>query len=97
MVKCGRCQVAFEVEGAGRFSCPACGTANEVRAAGPAPSERNLIAPPPPSEPAPPSPRLECGDCGFSFIVGAVDQVSCPNCGVTVTASNSDLGSEGNL
>ena len=97
MVKCGRCQTAFEVEGAGRFSCPACGTANDVRATGAAPGDRDLIAPPPPPEPAAPSPRLQCSECGLSFIVGAVAEVQCPNCGAIVIAPDSEPSSEGDV
>ena len=88
MVRCGRCQTAFEVEGEGRFSCPACGTANDVRGGVGAPSDGGLITPPPPPEDAGPSPRAKCSRCEFSFIVGDVAEVQCPNCGVTVTVSD---------
>ena len=91
IVRCGRCQTAFDVEGEGRYPCPACGTANDVRAAGGAPKDGGLIAPPPPPEQAAPSPRVECGECRFSFIVGAVAEAACPNCGASVAV----FGSEG--
>ena len=89
IVRCGRCRTAFEVEGAGRYPCPTCGTANDVRA-GDAPRDGGLIAPPPPSEQAAPSPRVECSECGFSFIVGAVAEASCPNCRATVAVPGSE-------
>ena len=41
-------------------------------------------APPPPPAPEPPSPKLECPECGFSFIVGDIDVATCPNCGEEV-------------
>lgn len=90
IVRCGRCQTAFEVAGAGRYPCPACGTANDVRATEGAPAGGDLIAPPPPPEPDAPSPRINCNECEFSFIVGVVNEVQCPNCGVTVTVSESE-------
>lgn len=31
IVRCGRCQVELEVQGAGEFICPSCGTRNAVR------------------------------------------------------------------
>ncbi len=91
IVRCGRCQTSFEVGGAGRYPCPACGTANDVRVEDSAAGAPDLIAPPPPPKQDSPSPRAECGECGFSFIVGAVETVPCPNCGTPVTV----FGSEG--
>ena len=91
IVRCGRCQTSFEVEGAGRYPCPACGTANDVRVEDSAASSSDLIAPPPPPEQDSPSPKVECGECGLLFIVGAVTAAPCPNCGATVTV----FGSEG--
>ncbi len=92
MVRCGRCQRGFDVPGPGRYACPACGTANDVKtppndAPDDASDDGGLLAPPPPPAPEPPSPRVECSSCGFSFIVGRVDEVPCPNCGMTVTVS----------
>ena len=92
IVRCGRCGTSFEVPGAGRFSCPACGTANDVRS-GPAAGDDGLLTPPPPPAPEAPSPRLECDDCGFSFIVGAVAEAPCPNCGLMVTV-HGDTGGQ---
>lgn len=80
IVRCGRCRSQFEVPGAGRHVCPACGTANDVRAE-PAMVPRSAPAP----DPGPPSPRVVCSACGFSFIVGAVAVAPCPNCGNAVT------------
>jgi predicted RNA-binding Zn-ribbon protein involved in translation (DUF1610 family) len=78
-VRCGRCGTEFPVEGAGRYPCPACGAANEVR---PAPTpEPSLTVPPPAPEPMASSPRATCNGCSFSFIVGDVDVAVCPNCG----------------
>jgi hypothetical protein len=33
LARCGRCQTEFPVNGPGRYSCPGCGTVNELRAA----------------------------------------------------------------
>ena len=88
IVRCGRCQSGFDVPGPGRHACPACGTLNEVRAAsGP-------VVPTPPPTPAyePPSPRVSCPACGFSFIVGAVASVPCPNCRNPVTVETTKEG-----
>jgi rRNA maturation endonuclease Nob1 len=79
MVRCGRCQSGFDVPGPGRHPCPACGTLNEVRV-----GDAELAAPPSPPEPQEPSPRVPCEACGFTFIVGAVDEAPCPNCGTPV-------------
>jgi hypothetical protein len=89
IVRCGRCQSGFDVPGPGRHVCPACGTPNEVRADGPDPTGGLPPVPTPPAsasppEPDPPSPKVTCGECGFSFIVGAVSEAPCPNCGATV-------------
>ena len=44
-----------------------------------------MFAPPPtPPEPPAPSPRVECGSCGFRFIVGDVAVAPCPMCGAEV-------------
>lgn len=83
-VRCGRCQTAFEVAGPGRYPCPACGTPNDVRESATEP-EDGLLTPPPPPGPEPPSPRAQCVQCGFTFIVGDVSEVPCPNCGMPVT------------
>lgn len=84
MVRCGRCQSGFDVPGPGRHACPACGTLNEVRAGDPDMAPPPPAPPPPPSEPEAPSPRVACESCGFSFIVGRVDEAPCPNCGAPV-------------
>jgi LSD1 subclass zinc finger protein len=102
MVRCGACRNQFEVPGAGRFACPVCGSVNMVREApGGAPSGLGgypaapgvVGSPTPPMPPPPPantpSPRLECPNCSFSFIVGDIDVATCPNCGSRV---NTDTG-----
>lgn len=85
IVRCGRCRNGFDVPGPGRHACPACGTLNEVRAAGP-------VVPRPAPTPAPeaPSPRVSCPDCGFRFIVGEVAAAPCPNCGTLVATGGED-------
>jgi Zn finger protein HypA/HybF involved in hydrogenase expression len=86
IVRCGRCQVQFDVPGVGRFQCPACGTTNEIRG-GPDTLER-----PPAPEPVAdaPSPRVECDFCGFSFIVGDVATAPCPMCGEAVVVEGGE-------
>lgn len=92
-VRCGRCQTPFEVAAPGRYPCPACGTSNDVRAGAEQPDQPDqggLLTPPPPPEPDPPSPRVVCSECDVSFIVGAVSEAPCPNCGTSVTVSGSE-------
>lgn len=91
MVRCGSCRNQFDVPGPGRFTCPICGSVNSVRAAagapgpaGPAPAAPAPAAPIP-RPPDQPSPRINCPECDFSFIVGAVAEAKCPNCGAVVT------------
>ncbi len=36
--------------------------------------------PPPPPPPDKPVPKIDCPECGFSFHVGEVAMVVCPNC-----------------
>ena len=55
IVRCGACRTQFEVAGAGRFSCPACGSVNVVRnqtATGPASAGAYPTAPGAPATPA---------------------------------------------
>ena len=40
--------------------------------------------PPPPPEPPAPMPKIACPECGFTFIVGLVDKVTCPMCSAEV-------------
>jgi len=92
IVRCGACRTQFEVAGAGRFSCPACGSVNVVRnqtATGPASAGAYPTAPGAPATPAAPppdrpSPRINCPDCAFTFIVGDIAVATCPNCGTEV-------------
>lgn len=37
-------------------------------------------APPPPPPPDEPSPKVECPECGFAFIVGDIAVAVCPMC-----------------
>lgn len=39
----------------------------------------------PPPRPEEPMPKIECPECGFSFIVGKVATVTCPMCSAEVT------------
>jgi len=95
MVRCGACRTQFDVPGAGRFTCPVCGSVNVVReqsASQPPtmagyPTAPNVVGggstppqPPPPPSNAP-SPRITCPECSFSFIVGDIAVATCPNCG----------------
>ncbi len=41
-------------------------------------------APPPPPQPEQPMPKINCPECGFSFIVGMVETVTCPMCSAEV-------------
>jgi Zn finger protein HypA/HybF involved in hydrogenase expression len=86
IVRCGRCQSGFEVPGPGRHTCPACGTPNDVRGGQGAPpgDQQRPVVP----EPQPPTPRVSCTECGFSFIVGAVEEAPCPNCGTMVAVGD---------
>lgn len=92
IVKCGACRTQFDVPGEGRYSCPVCGSVNVVRgrdgapAPGPGgvPGAPGIVTPPPPPPPDVPSPRIECPECSFTFIVGNIAVASCPNCGAEV-------------
>lgn len=94
MVRCGACRTQFDVPGAGRFACPVCGSVNVVRG-GPAAPDPGAAPPAPgpapaapvPRPPDPPSPRIDCPECGFSFIVGTITKARCPNCGAEVETS----------
>lgn len=39
---------------------------------------------PPPPPPEQPMPKIDCPECGFSFIVGLVPTVTCPMCSAEV-------------
>lgn len=95
IVRCGACRTQFDVPGPGRFSCPACGSVNMVRNAGPGPAPPDpgiygaqggmqAPEPSPPPPPEPPSPKVTCPECQFTFIVGKIEVASCPNCGAEV-------------
>lgn len=40
---------------------------------------------PPPPPPEQPMPKIECPECGFTFIVGLVPTVTCPMCSSEVS------------
>ena len=105
IVRCGACRTQFEVPGAGRFTCPVCGSVNMVRdqsgGAAPPPTVGGYPAAPgavpgnqPPAPPPPPPntplPRVQCGECEFSFIVGDIAVATCPNCGAEVPTGLGD-------
>ena len=105
IVRCGACRTQFEVPGAGRFTCPVCGSVNMVREqAGGAPSTTmggypaapgavpGNQAPPPPSNA--PAPRIPCPECEFTFIVGDIAVATCPNCGAQVRTGRGELEEE---
>ena len=88
-VRCGRCRSDFEVGGPGQYTCPSCGTINQIGAAagmppagGPGMPPAGGPGPPPPPPPPPPPAlnRVVCGACGYSFAVGPIDLAICPNC-----------------
>jgi LSD1 subclass zinc finger protein len=97
-VRCGACRTEFDVPGAGRFACPVCGSVNVVRdtseqpppdiggypAAPGAPVEGVGAPPPPPPPPEPSVSRIECPECGFSFLVGEIAVATCPMCSAEV-------------
>ncbi|MGH8945391.1 MAG: hypothetical protein ACRDVL_04520 [Acidimicrobiia bacterium] len=96
-VRCGACRTQFDVAGPGRYACPVCGSVNVVRN-GAAPGAATVGgyqaapgaaggAPPPPPPPPPPEeplPKVECPECGFSFVVGEVATAICPMCSAEV-------------
>jgi Zn finger protein HypA/HybF involved in hydrogenase expression len=81
-VRCGRCSVEFEVPGQGRYTCPTCGSVNQIGGQAAPPQ-----AAPPPPPPSPPLPRVTCGACGYSFAVGDVAVAVCPNCSADVAVA----------
>lgn len=48
------------------------------------PGAATAQAPPPPRQEEP-MPKIECPECGFSFIVGKVATVTCPMCSAEVS------------
>ena len=94
IVRCGACRTQFEVPGAGRFTCPVCGSVNMVRdqsgGAAPPPTVGGYPPAPPSPPPSTPLPRVQCGECEFSFIVGDIAVATCPNCGAEVRTGLGD-------
>ena len=109
IVRCGACRSQFDVPGAGRFACPACGSVNNVSAGPPpgmpggmpgggvppGPGGMPPMTPPPPPPPDPPSPRMSCPECDFSFIVGRIAVATCPNCGGDVPTGYTEPEAQG--
>ena len=94
IVRCGS-HTQFEVPGPGKYSCPACGSVNAVRAAPGAPGQGYGSQPPgyppsPPPMPEQPSPRIQCPSCQFRFIVGEIAVATCPNCGAEVPTGRTE-------
>jgi len=86
IVRCGRCKVELEVQGAGEFTCPSCGTRNSVRgAAGQSPfgvpDLGGLGQSAPAPEPGAGIVWVQCPSCSYRFAVGDVSSVTCPTCG----------------
>lgn len=52
-----------------------------------APGATGAAAPPPPPPPKAeePMPKIDCPECGFTFIVGMVPTVTCPMCSAEVS------------
>lgn len=96
MVRCGSCRNQFDVPGPGRFTCPVCGSVNSVRAAPGAapPPAAQPPSTPVPRPPDPPSSRVTCAECDFTFIVGQVAEAKCPNCGAAVPTGNVEVSPE---
>jgi len=46
--------------------------------------------PPPPPPKEQPMPKVECPECGFTFIVGMVPTVTCPMCSAEVSTGIED-------
>lgn len=57
---------------------------------GPPPGDLGTQAPPPPRPPDRPSPKVECPECGFSFIVGDIAVAECPMCSAEVPTGRSE-------
>lgn len=70
----------------GQAGAPAAGPAAAPPGAqaGAPPQTPETPVPPPPPKPDVPSPRIECPECEFTFIIGDVAVVQCPNCGADV-------------
>lgn len=104
IVRCGRCGGQFDVPGPGRYTCPACGTANQVAPGGGpgmgappggmAPPEGMPPSPAPPTDTGPPPGRLECPECGHAFFVGQVAVAPCPNCRTPIETGNAPEAEE---
>ncbi len=80
MVRCGSCRSQFDVPGPGRFQCPTCAAVNQVGAPPPGAENESMPEGPPPE----PAGHATCGECSFSFRVGAIDVATCPNCNAPV-------------
>lgn len=111
IVRCGACRNQFDVPGEGRFACPVCGSVNMVRgrpgAQGPGgapppgsmpatggPDDAGFAVPPPPP-PDQPSPKIECPECGYTFIVGDIAIAVCPMCSAEVDTGRGETEETG--
>lgn len=50
------------------------------------------VTPPPPPEPEQPSPKVQCPECDYEFIVGDVAVVTCPMCSAEVETGRGEPG-----
>ena len=89
---CPKCGAVNQVKGAapGADSDPSPGQEPPPPHQGPGPPGYPGIQTPGPPIPPPPqpeaaSPRVSCPECSFSFIVGLVQTVICPNCRAEVS------------
>lgn len=48
------------------------------------PEGGGIAAPQPPPPPDTPSPKIECPECGYTFIVGDIAVAVCPMCSAEV-------------
>jgi hypothetical protein len=55
-----------------------------------APGVEGAAGPPPPPPPPPALPKVECPECGFTFIVGYIAVATCPNCSAEVPTGFED-------
>ncbi len=105
MIRCGACRASFDVPGAGRHQCPACGATNQVTPPEAGHGEHShgeeasapmmpggAPAPPPVVPPAKIS-DVVCPDCGWEFMVGEVDVAICPNCRAEVSLGATETDS----
>ena len=83
---CGSVNVVRNGSGAapGGEEPPPAGMGGYPTAPGAVPGGGVAAQPPPPKQEQP-MPKVECPECGFSFIVGMVPTVTCPMCSAEVS------------